>query len=169
MYWVADNTRYPFSTSGLENSFLGLKVSRQYSSNDCRWVVGCVAINIPPALNDVRFVQPLKIVARKAEQSAIHFLVVIAGRTTHPFHPSRGLFLEVRSGSVEDLPVVRRLVLSHVPAIFEVRVFGHLVDVEHTARRHLLLGKLTLGIAARIVFEPFAKQRVGLHLLVVGQ
>ena len=44
MYWVQDNTRYPFNTSGLENSFLGLKASRQNSSNDCFLLIGCVAI-----------------------------------------------------------------------------------------------------------------------------
>src|ERR1700687_4310167 len=169
MYWVQDNTRYPFNTSGLENSFLGLKVSRQNSSNDCVLLIGCVAITFLLASNDLGFAQPRKILAGETEQPPINFLIVVAGRAAQPFQPSRSLVLLVRSGAVENLAVVRGLILGHMFAILEVRIFRHLGDVEHAARRYLLLGELALGFGARIVFEPLPEHGVGFHLLVVGQ
>src|SRR2546426_1233569 len=56
-----------------------------------------------------------------------------------------------------------------MPAIFEVRVLGHLVDVKDAARGHLLLGEFAFGLAAGIVFQPLSQHGVGLHLHVMRQ
>src|SRR6266571_4759339 len=54
-------------------------------------------------------------------------------------------------------------------AILEVRVLSHLVHVKDPARRHLLLGKFALGLAAGIVFQPLSQHRIGLYLHVMRQ
>ena len=50
MYCVHDKTRYPFRASGLVNSFLGLNVSWQYSSNFCPFFLAVVAMLVSSCL-----------------------------------------------------------------------------------------------------------------------
>ncbi len=72
-----------------------------------------------------------------------------------------------RRRAVENLPVEPVLELVDVPAVFEVRVLGDLVDVVHAAGRDLLSEQLPHRVRPGKVLLPIGENRIGLHLLQV--